>query len=238
VRSVGSTECVYGGVELMPERFMPASCDGTFSANAYRKVPGDQCEGGFQPTPVEVACPSKPMHSGHMKSGLLAALVVAVAYIAYTRFSSGSGAGATFEMSASKSLLADCSPMSMLAVPVIACSWLYGKFCVKNQGFEAFPTMGYSRVKGDDFDLDGIAGDGQVSLNDFIDESTYDDHAPRVIDGAVAADSGYEPITGFVSGGLSTASGEVPKLNAPPGGGVAQPAAQIFDTAGEDQDLL
>jgi len=236
VRSVGSTECVYGGAELMPERFVPASCDRIFSANAYRKVPGDQCEGGFQPTLVEVACPSKPIHSGYMKSGLLVALVVVVAYIAYTRFSSGSGT--TFEMSASKSVFADCSPMLVLQVPIIACSWLYGKFCVKHRGFEAFPTMGYSRVKGDDFDLDGIAGDGQVSLNDFIDEAAYDDHAPRVIDGAAAADSSYESSTSFVSGGLSTASGEVPKLKGPLGGSAAQPSAQIFDMAGEDQDLL
>jgi len=128
--------------------------------------------------------------------------------------------------------------MLVLQVPIIACSWLYGKFCVKHRGFEAFPTMGYSRVKGDDFDLDGIAGDGQVSLNDFIDEAAYDDHAPRVIDGAAAADSSYESSTSFVSGGLSTASGEVPKLKGPLGGSAAQPSAQIFDMAGEDQDLL
>merc|ERR1711972_339844 len=136
-------------------------------------------------------------------------------------------------------MLSDCSPMLVVQMPIIACSWLYGKFCAKSRGFESFPTMGYSRVKGDDFDLDGIAGDGQVSLNDFIDEAAYDDHAPRVIDGAAAAESSHDHSANFVSGGLSAASGDVPRWKAPPGGGeAALPSAQIFDMAGEDQDLL
>merc|ERR1711920_581526 len=124
----------------MPERFMPASCDRTFSANAYRRVPGDQCEGGFQATPIEVACPPRPIHAGWMKSGLLVALLVAVAYIGYTRFFSGSGPG--FELSAPKSMFSDCSPMLVLQMPIIMCSWIYSKTCVKNRGFESFPTMG------------------------------------------------------------------------------------------------
>jgi len=54
VRQVGSTECIFGGSEMMPDRFAPTVCQGTYGATAYRKVPGNQCKGGWTPHLIEV----------------------------------------------------------------------------------------------------------------------------------------------------------------------------------------
>merc|ERR1740121_2740252 len=57
VRKVGSTDCKFAYDGAVP---LPAKCEsgsGSFFMVGHRKVPGDSCEGGWQPTKVEVQCP-------------------------------------------------------------------------------------------------------------------------------------------------------------------------------------
>mmetsp|Transcript_57564 Transcript_57564/g.167171 ORF Transcript_57564/g.167171 Transcript_57564/m.167171 type:complete len:931 (+) Transcript_57564:102-2894(+) len=227
-RAVGSKECLYGGAEMMPERFIPTLCSKTFSAMAYRKVPGDVCEGGWQPTPVEVPCPSAGVPAGTLKSLLLAGLAIGVLYLGYGFFCTGTSSSKTsFEFAAPKGMMPDWSVGAILQLPLVGASWLYSKFCARNRGFDAHPTLGYQKVGRDEFDFDGIGG--ETSLNDFIDQAEYDDSA-RVYDGE-AADHRPER-TGIVAGSHNVAS-RVPKLSAPGTGGALK-----FDMSSDDQDLL
>mmetsp|Transcript_101552 Transcript_101552/g.292575 ORF Transcript_101552/g.292575 Transcript_101552/m.292575 type:complete len:318 (+) Transcript_101552:1-954(+) len=234
VRNVGSKDCIYGGVDMMPERFVPTLCSRTFDANAYRLVPGDQCEGGWQPVAVEVPCPSNGMVTGSIKSVLFIALCVGVAYVAFGQLCIGSSPPRGFEFKASSSSwFSDISPMTALQFPLVACSWLYSKISSNNRGFDSHPTLGYQKVNKDDFDFAAIGA--ETSLNDFIDQAEYDDSA-RVYDGAAADDRPERGSTGRVSGGLSSAAQSVPRLRAPASG--SQSAAQTFDMLTDDADLL
>jgi len=227
-RVVGSTECVYGGAEMMPERFIPSMCSKTFSTNAYRKVPGDVCEGGWQPTPVDVPCPSTGVQAGALKSLLLAGLAAGVLYLGYGFFCAGGGGGPkhSFEFAAPKGMMSDWTLMSIVQLPIVAGSWLVGKISARSRGFDSHPTLDYQKVGRDEFDFDGIAG--ETSLNDFIDQAEYDDSA-RVYDGEAVDDRPER--TAVVSGGLSAARSSVPRLSGPA-------AVQKFDMSTEDQDLL
>lgn len=240
VRPVGSTECVYGGDDMMPERLIPATCSGSYKANAYRKVPGDKCEGGWQPQDVDVSCPRKSLVTGSTKWAVFATLLAGIFYVAYGKFCSGNSPNNKFgEFSAAAK--SRCTPMGII-VPVIGgFQWLYGKICSGGRGFESFSGVGYKRVQGNEFDLD-MTGGNEESLTDFIDEAEYDDSAPRVYDRLHTDDkkSFQRPREEsnrqqYVSGGIETAADNVPRLQAPPRSGGAH---QSFDIGQGDQDLL
>lgn len=57
-RSIGSTACVLENPRVLP-RAATAGCPGAgkFAVDAYRKVPGDVCEGGWTPQKVSLDCP-------------------------------------------------------------------------------------------------------------------------------------------------------------------------------------
>merc|ERR1712232_205055 len=57
VRAVGETDCKFaydGAVPISPK--CEAGSESFFMVG-HRKVPGDSCEGGYQPSKVEVQCP-------------------------------------------------------------------------------------------------------------------------------------------------------------------------------------
>lgn len=231
-RTVGSTECVFGGMEMMPTSFIPQLCVGTFQASAYRKIAGDVCEGGWAPAPVMLQCPSRSFGSDTY-TYIGAACVVAV--LLYMFCGSGGskkgGGGISFDAGAAKGFCQDCSPMVIIQIPLLAFSWAYESLASRSGA-----RFKYEKVKGDDtgLDFDGFDGNGGTSLSDFMAEADFDD-APRVYDGSVAESSVRERNTGILSGGLSVAREAVPKLAAPAkiGGG------QHFDmSGGDDADLL
>lgn len=234
VRKVGSTECTFGGPDMMPERFVPTLCSGTFSTSAYRKVSGDQCEGGWQPVPAEVPCPALRLHAGHLKWVLLAVLLVGIAYMTCGR--SGSPGPNLGDFAAKASVATTLAQM-----PTAFCAWV-GNFMANSRGFTGHGGVRYKRVQGDEYDLGGIDGGNEESLTDFLDEAEQDDHGPRVYSSAAddlrssrrQRDRTEPPPEGprVVAGGLSSAKAEVPKLQAPP------VAAEHFDIADSDQDLL
>jgi len=242
MRDVGSKDCVFGGSDMMPARFVPTVCSGTFSASAYRKVPGDQCEGGWSPEPAEVPCPSllTTLMSANLKYALLGALVLGIAYLLYGRSGSGSGGGkpsgfGEFTASTGRWQWTEwLHPMVLIQIPVTGAFWLHQKVSGRSRGFNTYNGLAYKRVQGDEFDISGLTGN-EESLTDFIDEAEYDDHAPRVYDGSAIDDSRREDNrASIVSGGARTARAEVPRLQAPVGSG----SAQHFDMSDADEDLL
>lgn len=157
--------------------------------------------------------------SGHEAPGC-------VLYVGYQKCLAGGGGRGKHtgfgEFTAATSSFGGMSPMAMLQLPLIGLAWIYTKFCSRGH-------PDYKPVNTDDFDLDGPMTD--ESLTDFLDEAEYDDHAPRVYDGAAADD---RQRTTVVSGGASAAKASVPKLQAPPALG----GAQHFDMSDKDSDDL
>lgn len=212
---------------MMPDRFVPTVCSKTFSTNAYRKVAGDQCEGGWTPVPQEVPCPTGGFHVTHGSGFVMLILAAIVLYVGYQKCLAGGGGRGKHtgfgEFTAATSSCGGMSPMAMLQLPLIGLVWIFTKFCSRGH-------PDYKPVNTDDFDLDGPMTD--ESLTDFLDEAEYDDHAPRVYDGAAADDRHSK--TSLVSGGASLAKASVPKLQAPPALG----GAQHFDMSDKDSDDL
>lgn len=88
---------------------LPRSISGSSSRSISKsisrsQVPGDVCEGGWQPTPVDVPCPSTGVQAGALKSLLLAGLAAGVLYLGYGFFCAGGGGGPkhSFEFAAPK----------------------------------------------------------------------------------------------------------------------------------------
>lgn len=213
---------------MMPARFVPTICSKTWLTNAYRKVPGDQCESGWTPGQVEVPCPSTGLGASVSKFTLLVVLVVGLAFIGYSKFSPGArgpAANFTWEVSAgSKFSLSNPIP------PILGgLRWILSKVMGGNKGFDGYGGVGYKKVQKDDFDLD--ASINEESLADFIDEAHDDDFAPRVYDG-VEEKPLREPAT--VIGGAQRATEQVPRLQAPP---LTASGATSFDIAA-DEELL
>jgi hypothetical protein len=77
IRIIGDSDCQPYDVDkvLTPDE-IDCTSSGVFFANAYRKVPGDTCVGGFQPEKVQVPCPSHSRFSGG--ASLVLVLVVIV----------------------------------------------------------------------------------------------------------------------------------------------------------------
>jgi len=234
-RSVGSTECKYGGPELLPERFIPAVCSGTFGADAYRKVPGDVCEGGFTPVKVQVPCPPQ-INSGHLKTGFIGLMALGALYMAYTRFcgASKSNSNPLGDFSAPSKMQCS-SPTALLAA---CCAWIGGKL-QGGRGFDHFPSLQYAKLSGNEFDLDGMASN-EESLTEFLDEADQDDFAPRVYgDSSLDGKRGHQPTREerqIIPGAARDATDAVPKLQAPPGQSAAAPSR--FNISRGDEDLL
>jgi hypothetical protein len=230
VRKLGSQECTFGGHDMMPARFVPASCSKTWLSNAYRKVPGDQCESGWTPGQVEVPCPSTISVSSS-KWSLLMILVVGLAFIGYSKVNPGNkgpAANFTWEVSAN-SRFSFSNPIQ----PILGgLRWAYAKITRSNEGFGSYGGVTYKKVQGNEFDLD--APGNEESLTDFIDEAHDDDFAPRVYD---SLEEKKERESTTVSGGAHKATESVPRLQAPPATG-APPGAAAFDIATGDEELL
>ena len=77
IRIIGEMDCLPYDVDrvLTPEE-IDCTSSGVFFANAYRKIPGDSCSGGFQPSKIQVPCPSHSRFSGG--ASLVLVLVVLV----------------------------------------------------------------------------------------------------------------------------------------------------------------
>jgi len=229
VRGLGSKECVFGGHDMMPSRFVPTLCQKSFSTDAYRKVPGDLCDGGWYPSKVEVPCPSNADVKHFAKFGLMSVLVVGLIFIGYSKFNSGvkgPAANFTWEVTA-KERFSFGNPVTALWGGLRG---LAGKIMGGNRGFEGYGGVTYKRVQGNEFDMSNMDAGNEESLTDFIDEAEHDDFAPRVYDSA--DDNKKTEERGFVSGGINTASESVPRLKAPPAGQPAQ-----FDIS-NDEELL
>jgi len=227
-RSVGSMECNYGGTDMMPQLLIPTVCSSTFAIDAYRKVPGDACEGGWQPQQVNVPCPSQ-LNAGHFKIGFGGFLAIAALYFGYTKFCVGGPGGSKLgEFSAPQGM--QFSPMGMAAS---CCGWIGAKL-QSNKGFERYPDLTYKKLGQTEFDLDGMGGN-EDNLTEFLDEAEHDDFAPRVYEdsNSNAFKPAREEKASIVSGSASLATDSVPRLQAPPVGGV-----QNINLPDQDNDLL
>lgn len=231
-RAVGATECVYAGQDMVPASFFPEICKSTYLTPAYRRVSGDQCEGGWQAAEVEVPCPSSPMLRYTAKWGMLLTLIAGLAYIIYARFFTASKPDIFGDVKGSST---ECSLTSPIHAVIDCFRWMMSKVRTTNQGFGTYENLAYKKVGGNEFDLDVQ----EEALTDFIDEDMgHDDYAPRVYDSAPPSRQEERPATrredgGIVSGTAHLATEQVPKLAMPPSvGGV-----QTFDI-GNDEELL
>merc|ERR1719444_483943 len=114
-------------------------------------------------------------------------------------------------------------------------------FSSTSRGFEGYGGVTYKKVGGNEFELGGA--ETEESLNDFIDEAEYDDHAPRVYDSAVeekkfVANREQEEKGGMLSGGLSAAKAAVPALAAPSLSGAAPAVVGAVVSNSFDDDFL
>lgn len=231
VRTLGSQECVFGGHDMMPVRFTPASCSKTWQTLAYRKVPGDQCEGGWAPQQVEVPCPPTFTTEGSAKWMLLVVLVGGLAMIYHNKSQQG-GKGPTAALSWEVTANSRFTLSNPITPILDGLRGLYRMATGGNKGFESYGGLAYKKVQKDDFDLDTMGAGGEESLADFIDEAEHDDFAPRIYDGSDEKKPEREQTS--VSGGARQATSAVPTLQAPPVGN-----ATHFDMAGgNDEELL
>ncbi|KAF4668158.1 Sorl1p [Perkinsus chesapeaki] len=79
-RKIGSTDCKPVDVDaVLTPAEMVCTSSGIFFADAYRKVVGDTCEGGWRPQKERVPCPShSPFSRGAVATLLFIAFIVAV----------------------------------------------------------------------------------------------------------------------------------------------------------------
>jgi len=82
IRLLGDMDCQPYDVDkvLTPDE-IDCTSSGVFMANAYRKIPGDTCVGGFQPSKVQVPCPSNSRFS-HGASLVLVLVVLVFLFAA------------------------------------------------------------------------------------------------------------------------------------------------------------
>jgi hypothetical protein len=236
VRQIGSVECAFGGEDMMPPSFAPTVCQGTYTASAYRRIPGDVCENGFQPQPAQVPCPSGS--SGGFRWFMIIAVV---GVIGYFMCKPGAKPVPSFSAEAASGGLVAGLAVGVGTV-VEGLKTVPSMVSGKGRGFESFSSVGYKKLDNKpEYDLDGIGGN-DVMLSDFIDEAEHDDYAPRLTEREPPSLIEAQPEASFtVKGGAHAATESVPKLMAPPGGGPGQPpATQIFDLANKDdeEDLL
>jgi len=217
VRQVGSTECIFGGSEMMPDRFAPTVCQGTYGATAYRKVPGNQCKGGWTPHLIEVPCPAGSTWRTLLKFGLLVLFIMGACHVG-RNFSAG-GKKSNFEFRAPETRLSFSSLTSsvlMLAAGICGC---LGRLM-------AGRSHEYEKLKGEDFDLDGV----RESLNDFLEDEEDGHHPAPYTSHALDKSEEARVVTGAAASAARDQA--VPRL-APPGTGTVH-----FDMASNDEDLL
>ncbi|EEQ99784.1 sortilin, putative [Perkinsus marinus ATCC 50983] len=97
-RTLGETECKPVDVDavLTPEE-MECTSSSAYFADAYRRVPGDTCEGGFVPAQAQVPCPSSSPLSkaAWVAVGLVVFFIIVL--IGLNHASSGPGSNGGFE---------------------------------------------------------------------------------------------------------------------------------------------
>jgi len=237
VRGVNQMECVYGGSDMMPERFIPASCSKTFSATAYRKVPGDKCEGGFVPEPVEVPCPTSILGSSSLKWVVLLLILLGLGYLGREKLL-GDGSPLSHPGLAEFSVKSGWSA-ALMELPFDSFRWFHEKVS-GSRGFQSYGGVGYKKVHSDEFDMETMGGGHtEETLTDFIDEAEQDDHSPQVYDSGDARNSsGAHDETSegpsIMAGGAQAAREEVPRL-APPS---VDPKPEKFGITDSEADLL
>lgn len=227
VRSVGSSECVFGGPDMMPDRFAPTVCRGTYGAPAYRKVPGNKCQGGWTPPTIEVPCPGSGFRWGLLKWALLAIFVGGALYAGLGQF------GPAFSVRPKVGfgnepgrLTCFASLGSRVLLLASGCCGFLGRICTLRSSHR-----GYEKLKGEDFEFDG----GRESLNDFLEEADDDDAALNY-SSSDDRKSTLRDESRVVTGSASRFAREkaVPRLLAPPS--CAGPP--VFDMTSTDEDLL
>eukprot|EP00930_Biecheleria_cincta_P083655 TRINITY_DN73187_c0_g1_i1.p1 TRINITY_DN73187_c0_g1~~TRINITY_DN73187_c0_g1_i1.p1 ORF type:complete len:877 (-),score=163.36 TRINITY_DN73187_c0_g1_i1:28-2658(-) len=207
-RKVGSMECRFAEDGSLP---VPASCkrENYFTANAYRKVVGDACEGGWTPSPAQVPCPPKPMSKGAWSVlgslGMLAGIMAVVTMMSNSEKVKGVFGNYGFD----------------------------GYSGIKYAGIGSRTPESALDSVGTRFDADFIEGDqddfdapqlmGYTSGGD-----RQNDRGDRDRD----RDRSRGEDTRKMNAGLESASATVPKLAKPPG------TASVAGPADDDVDLL
>lgn len=243
VRSLGSLECKYGGDSMMPTALKPATCSGTFTRSAYRKVAGDRCEGGWEPSPVAVPCPSGRSGGNNETWAFGAIVLLAVVYWARGGNMSPPSLPVSSPAKAPKQdIFGDAgsgfSPASLLAPVLGIIGWMQSKMVDYNPGFDSYSGVKYQQV-----------GRGnEESLTDFIDEAEYDDHAPRVYGGALDAGKAVQQAEAedasprreprLLPGGSMEATEDVPRIQAPPAAAAASAPLAGLAASDSPDDLL
>eukprot|EP00927_Polykrikos_kofoidii_P056704 TRINITY_DN50794_c0_g1_i1.p1 TRINITY_DN50794_c0_g1~~TRINITY_DN50794_c0_g1_i1.p1 ORF type:complete len:985 (-),score=196.18 TRINITY_DN50794_c0_g1_i1:139-3018(-) len=242
-RELGSMECKYGGVDMLPKSFIPTACSSTFKLDAYRKVPGDVCEGGWQPELANVPCPSA-ITPDNMRYAIAGVFIVFVSYLGYQKFCTGGGPSSKVTQSDFGEFTAkqgwQCqTPLALFG----ACfGWVHGKLTANTRGFEGFSDLTYKKLTVNEFEFES-AGGNEESLTGFLDEAEQDDFAPPVYDGGSDKKSAKQEESSnnrrdVVTGGVRAATESVPRLQAPPGSAIAAPPATNFGLITGDDDLL
>jgi hypothetical protein len=250
-RTVGSTECTYDP-DLMPLSISSPSCSsafGSFSVDAYRKVAGDACNGGWMPQKVTVSCPRGQVFRGvnwTQVFGFFAIVGLLYAFMNYLQTPGKKGDMFSFgiDRSADKGFIAAAKEL-VLSFPKVMYDMLSGP----SRGFENHSNVAYGRVQvdGNDYDLGATTNEG---LGEFLDEPDTKQEA-NAFDSADAErkfQREREDVNraGMVSGGKEVAKASVPKLSGPGSSGAAAPDASgsfwqhhsIGMSAAPEEDLL
>ncbi|KAH8585131.1 sortilin [Cryptosporidium sp. chipmunk genotype I] len=79
-RQIGSFECRPESLDVVFDDVKVGQCtsSGIFYVTAYRKLPGDDCIGGWLPPPVAIPCPSHAPTSSHARIVLVIALFIII----------------------------------------------------------------------------------------------------------------------------------------------------------------
>lgn len=196
-RQVGSTECKPAEDRDNVVEPPDVCKDGDhYFTEAYRKVVGDSCEGGWSPQKVMVACPSKGVRSRGAMSMMGTIFVV------------GGVLGLFSFMQSDK------------AKGMFANSGFDNFNSVNYAGIGARAPESAVDSVGTRFDADFIEDDFADSAPQLM---SYSDNS-RDRDGDRREEEVQMPRRTHVDGGAATAASSVPKLQAPPGGGAGAAA--------------
>merc|ERR1711933_492481 len=95
-------DCTFGGHDILPVTMIPQTCFLQFELPQYRKVPGDLCEGGWQPPEkTAVPCPTRLKQVENWHFFVLLLFVCGIMFLVNKQFSGGSKKDAFAGISAS-----------------------------------------------------------------------------------------------------------------------------------------